>query len=243
MSIRSALLLAILVFVVTLLARLPATALMPLLPAGVSCQMPGGTIWHGSCAQLRDGNLSLSGFSWKLHPAGLLRLRLSAELSSDDPRAAGHTHVQITRDGQIQLQGLSAQLPLQGGLALFPRGLAGTVQIAVDGARVQHEQLLALQGSIRVLQLRSEDQSADLGSFELVFPPAPEGAPIEGQLHDLGGPLSVTGQLRLMRAGGYDLSGSVAARDQASPELLQALQLLGPPDGQGRRTFSLAGSL
>lgn len=243
MSIRSALLLAIVVFVVTLVARLPATALVPLLPAGVSCQTPAGTVWHGSCGQLHDGTMSLSGFSWKLHPAGLLRLRLSAELTSDDPRAQGHTQVQISRDGLIQLQGLSAQLPLQNGLAVFPRGLAGTVQIAVDGAQLQHAQLLALRGSIRVLQLRSEDQSADLGSFELLFPPAPAGAPIEGQLHDLGGPLSVTGQLRLMRGGGYDLSGSVAAREQASPELLQALQLLGPADGQGRRHISLAGSL
>ncbi len=243
MSIRSALLLAIVVFIVTVLARLPAAALMPLLPAGVSCQTPGGTVWHGTCAQLREGSFSLSGFAWRLHPAALLRLRLSAELTSDDPRAQGHTHVEITRDGQIRVQGLSAQLPLHGGLAVFPRGLAGTVQIAIDGASLQREELLALQGSIRVLQLRSESQSADLGSFELLFPPAPAGSPIEGQLRDLGGPLSVNGQLRLMRGGGYDLSGSVAAREQASPELLQALQLLGPADPQGRRTFSLAGSL
>lgn len=243
MSIRSALLLAIVVFVGTLLARLPASALVPLLPTGISCQEPSGTVWHGSCAQLRDGSFNLSGFSWTLHPVPLLRLRLSAELNSEDPRAVGHTGVEITRDGQISVQGLSAQLPLQGGLALFPRGLAGTVQIAVDGAQLQRQQLLALQGSIRVLQLRSESQSADLGSFELLFPPAPAGSPIEGQLHDLGGPLSVSGQLRLMRGGGYDLSGSVAAREQASPELLQALQLLGPADPQGRRTFSLAGSL
>ncbi len=243
MSLRSALLLAILVFVATLLARLPARALTPLLPAGVSCEMPGGTVWHGSCARLRDGSFSLEGINWTVHPAALLRLRLSAELSSDDPRALGHTSVELTRDGQIRLQGLSAQLPLSGGLRLFPQGLAGTLQIALDEARLQHDQLLALQGSIRVLQLRSEDEPADLGNFELLFPAAPEGAPIEGQLHDLGGPLSVRGQLRLMRGGGYDLSGWVVARPQASPDLIQALQLLGSPDAEGRRMFSLAGSL
>jgi general secretion pathway protein N len=243
MSIRSALLLAVLVFVVTLFARLPAGALVPLLPAGLSCEQPGGTVWHGSCGQLRYGRFRLSRVSWKVHPAALLRLRLSAELFSDDPRVQGHTLVQLSRDGQIRVQGLSAQLPLKGGLSLLPQGLTGTVQVALDGARLQHEQLLALQGSIRVLQLRSESQAADLGSFELRFPPAAPGAPIEGQLHDLGGPLSVNGQLRLLRGGGYDLSGWVLARDQASPELLQALQLLGSPDAQGRRMFSLAGSL
>ncbi|HTW73650.1 MAG TPA: type II secretion system protein N [Steroidobacteraceae bacterium] len=243
MSLRSALLLAILVFVATLLVRLPASVLMPLLPAGIGCEMPGGTLWQGSCARLRYGSLSLSGFSWKLHPAALLRLRVSAELSSEDPRARGHTQVELTRDGGIHLQALSAQLPLQGGLRLFPQGLAGTLQIAVQDARLRHDQLLALQGSIRVLQLRSEDEPADLGNFELQFPAAAGTGPIEGQLHDLGGPLSVSGQLRLLRGGGYDLSGWVAARPQASPDLIQALQLLGPPDAQGRRMFSLAGSL
>ncbi|MGH8144186.1 MAG: type II secretion system protein N [Steroidobacteraceae bacterium] len=243
MSIRTAIVLAILVFVATLLARWPARALTPLLPAGISCDTPSGTVWHGSCAQLRSGRTTLAGFSWTLHPAALLRLHLSADLRSEDPRASGYAHVQLARGEELQISAVSAQLPLQGGLTLLPRGLTGTVQVALEQAQIRQGQLIALVGSVRVLQLRSEDQAADLGSFQLQFPPAPPGDPIQGQLRDLGGPLSVRGQLRLTRGNNYELSGSVAARDDASPQLIQALQLLGPPDAQGRRMFSLAGSL
>lgn len=234
------------VFVATLLARLPARVLLPLLPPGISCQQPTGTVWHGGCAQLQlhEPKLALLAISWTVHPAALLGVRLSADVASDDPRALARAAITLAHDGTVQLRSLSAQLPLQGGLpGVFPSGLSGQVQVAIDSATLDHGQLLALQGSIRVLQLRSESQAADLGSFELLFAPARVGEPIDGQLRDLGGPLSVSGELRLMREGGYDLSGEVAARPQASADVVQALQLLGPADSQGRRMFSLAGSL
>jgi hypothetical protein len=243
MSIRTALVLAVIVFAATLLVRWPARALTGLLPAGLSCDVPAGTVWRGSCAQLRSGSTTLGGFTWTLHPAALLRLRLSADLHSDDPHASGSAHVQLSRGGDLQISALSAQLPLQGGLSLLPQGLAGTVQVALDQVRLRHGELVALTGSVRVLQLRSDAQSMDLGSFELQFPSTLPDSPIQGQLRDLGGPLAVSGQLQLTRGNNYALSGSVTARGDASPQLVQALELLGPPDSQGRRTFSLAGSL
>ena len=244
MSTTRALLLAGLVFLVTLLARLPARALLPLLPAGTDCEAPSGTIWRGACTELRVPRVSLMSVSWAIHPAALLALHLSANVASDDPRAVARAAVTLSHGGRLQLQAVSAQLPLQGGLpGIFPSGLSGQLQIAIDSATLERGQLLALQGSVRVLQLRSESQAADLGSFELSFPAVSAGEPIDGQLRDLGGPLSVSGDLRLMREGGYELTGYVAARPQASADVIQALQLLGPPDAQGRRMFSLAGSL
>jgi hypothetical protein len=243
MSIARALLLACLVFLLTLLARLPARVLVPLLPAGVSCDAPAGTVWQGSCAALRASGVTLQEVSWTVHPLALLGLHLSATVASQDARAQGTAAVLVSSGERIEISGLSAQLPLQGGLPVFPSGLAGTVQIAIGAANLSRGQLTALQGSVRVLQLRSEAQSADLGSFELRFPATAAGGPIVGQLSDLGGPLSVSGQLRLMPAGGYELSGYVAARPDASGDVVQALQLLGPADAQGRRMFSLAGSL
>ena len=244
MSITRALLLAGLVFLVTLLARLPASLLLPLLPTGTNCQSPTGTVWHGACGELHVPRLSIMAVSWAVHPAALLKLQLAADVASDDPRAVARAAVVLSHGGRLQLHDVNAQLPLRNGLpGIFPSGLSGQLQVAIDSAKLERGQLLSLQGSVRVLQLRSENQAADLGSFELLFPPAPQGAPIDGQLRDLGGPLSVSGELRLMRAGGYDLSGYVAARPQASAGVVQALQLLGPPDAQGRRMFSLAGSL
>ena len=62
-------------------------------------------------------------------------------------------------------------------------------------------------------------------------------------VEECGGPLAVQGTLRLTRQPGYVLEGQVAPRDGAPPELIGNLQLLGTPDGLGRRPFSIAGTL
>ena len=64
-----------------------------------------------------------------------------------------------------------------------------------------------------------------------------------GRLRDIDGPLSLQGQARLSSDGSYEFSGTVATHGGASPDLQQALQLLGPPNAQGRYEFSLAGTL
>jgi hypothetical protein len=56
----------------------------------------------------------------------------------------------------------------------------------------------------------------------------------------LGGPLAVAGTLRMTPEPGFVLEGTVASRANATPELARQLQMLGAPDAQGRRSFSIA---
>jgi general secretion pathway protein N len=49
--------------------------------------------------------------------------------------------------------------------------------------------------------------------------------------------------LRLSPDGSYELAGSVAPKSDAGSDLTQVLQLLGPADAQGRRVFSIAGTM
>ena len=49
--------------------------------------------------------------------------------------------------------------------------------------------------------------------------------------------------LQLARTGSYELEGSVAPKPDSGAELTQVLQMLGPPDAQGRRAFSIGGTL
>lgn len=243
MSLRPALILAAVAFLITLLVRLPARALLPLLPADITCVAPAGTVWRGSCQELRVGAAALSHVSWALHPAALLRTRVAADLSSEDPAARGHAQVELALNGDLAITALAANVAMPSGSGLVPAGASGTLQLAIDSARIQHRHLLALQGKIDLQQIHIEDPPADLGSFELQFAPPTAGAPMLGQLRDLNGPLSVMGLLQLSPTGSYELEGSVAPRPSASADLTQTLQILGPPDAQGRRAFSLAGSL
>jgi hypothetical protein len=243
MTLRSVLVLAVLIFIVTLLVRLPARLVAGLLPAGVRCDSPGGTLWHGACGELRSGAIALSGVSWRLHAAALLRLRLAADLLSEDPRANGHAGVELARDGEVEVHALVASIVLQNGAGILPVALSGTVQLALPAARIARGRLAAVEGTVDLLQMQIAQPPADLGDFELQFAPQAQGAAMIGQLRDLNGPLAVSGQLRLTADGAYEIDGTVAARAQASANLSRALQMLGPPDAQDRRTFSLAGSL
>ncbi len=231
------------VFLITLVARLPARVLAALLPADVVCEAPAGTVWVGSCEQLRAGSVAIADVSWQLQPAALLHLQLGADVASQDPAAHGHARAQLAPGGDVQITALVAMLTLPGRLGLVPAGASGSLQLAIDTARLSGGHLVSVQGTITLLQLHIANPAADLGSFELQFAPPNPSGPIVGQLRDLDGPLSVIGVLQLTRTGSYDLEGSVAPKPDSSADLTQVLQLLGPPDTQGRRAFSIGGTL
>jgi hypothetical protein len=242
MSLRTGIILAVLIFIATLAVRLPAGLLVRYLPDDVSCDDPGGTVWLGSCARVRSNGITISALSWKLHPLALLRATLSAEVNSADPASSGHANIEATRSGDISISDLHAVLPLPPGSNVMPRGTSATLALTLPSARIHDSHLIAISGTIDLQQLHIADPPADLGSYELQFP-ATEAATITGQLRDLEGPLAVSGQLVLQPTGTYEINGTVSPRAALSEELNKALQFLGPPDASGQRTFSLAGSL
>jgi hypothetical protein len=240
---RLALLLAAIVFLITLLVRLPARALLALLPADVACAGPSGTVWLGSCEELRVGAMPVAGLSWTLHPAALLRLRLAADLSSQDPAARGQAQLEVAPNGDLAISALAASVAVPGRSGLAAGIGTASLQFSIDSARIQAGHLVALVGTIDLLQLHLGNPPAELGDFELKFAPSNAPTPMAGQLRDLNGPLSVSGILQLSPAGAYQLEGSVAPKPGASEDVTRTLQILGPADAEGRRTISLAGSL
>lgn len=243
MSARTAILLVVAVFALTLLVRLPAAVLGWFLPRSVACDSPAGTLWRGSCADLRSGAFELADVHWQLHPLGLLRAQAALDVDSNDPRARGNAHVTLHANGDLDLATLNASLPLEGGLLPVPAGWSGVLGVGIDRASVRGGRVTAVQGTLTARSLRMSHPDADLGSYELNFPAAPVGdQPMIGILRDLGGPLSLSGQLQLRPDRSYELNGILAPRDTSSAELQQVLNLLGPPDADGRRAVSFAGT-
>lgn len=241
MPTRSAIALVVTAFLLTVLIRLPATLLTRFLPHEVACEDPSGTLWAGTCGELRSGELALSGLHWTLHPLSLLGARAVLDLHSDDPRAAGRAQVTLRFNGDAQIQALSALLPLQDGLSVLPKGWNGSIALSIARARIEDRRLAAIEGTVTAQQLSSTRPSLDLGSLQLEFPPAASGAPL-GTLRDLGGPLSLQGHVRLTPDGGFELEATVAARDPGNTNLQQLLQMLGPANAQGAHELSLSGS-
>ena len=85
-------------------------------------------------------------------------------------------------------------------------------------------------------------QPLTLGDFVVEATPAdPSG--IQGKIQDDNGPLTLAGTFILLPDGRYRFSGQAAVRDAGNQALRQALNLLGPPDGNGRWTLNFSGIL
>ena len=239
-------------FALTVLARAPASWLTGALPDTVGCQSPSGTLWQGRCDPLRFQGGALEGVSWTLHAWPLLRGRADLDLRSTDVRAAGTAHLSLGMGGRLALQDLHADLPIDSGLLpLFPAGWNGQLQLGIDLLAFNAGRLLSIQGSIVARTLAQRNPPMSLGSFELRFPPASaadtpgsaRSAPITGVLRDLGGPLAVSGTLIIRDGNEYELTGLAQARAEASADLAKAVEFLGPADEQGRRSFTVGGTL
>jgi general secretion pathway protein N len=192
---------------------------------------------------VRANGFAVAGLAWKLHPLALLSATLSADLSSADPGNGGSGSVSATRSGDVALTDLHVTLPLTAASNILPQGTTATLVLALPSARIHDSHLVSIAGTIELRQLHISNPAADLGSYELQIPLAGSGSAINGQLRDLEGPLAVNGQVTLQPSGAYEINGTVAPRAAPSDDVNKALQFLGPPDAEGRRTFSLAGTL
>jgi hypothetical protein len=238
----------VLVFAGIVVARLPASWVLPGPESGVICSDVDGTIWSGTCTGLTVQQQPLGDLSWEVHAARLLAGKLNADIVITRPTGTAQGNVEVGFDKTISARDVKADLPLDRELvsALPPnlQSLRGRIHADLAHVRVKGQTLKAIEGVVEAHDLTDGEGSnaQRWGSYSLTFPPSTGGNPL-GQLRDLGsGPMAVEGTLRLTPEPGFDLEGLVTARPTASPELARDIQFLGSPDAQGRRPFSLAGT-
>lgn len=235
---------AVLVFAGLVIARLPASWVMPGPKSGMACSEVAGSVWDGTCTGLTVQQQPIGDLTWEIHAMRLLAGKINADVVVTRPTGSIRGNVESGFDKKIVARDLLVDLPLDPELAagLPPnlRGLRGKVHAQVAYLQLDGQIVRAIEGVVEAHDLSDGDQK--WGSYSVTFPPPTTGVPV-GQLKDLGsGPLAVEGSIRLTPAPGFDLEGLVAARPSASPELVQNLRFLGSPDAQGRRPFSLESS-
>jgi general secretion pathway protein N len=240
-GIRLALLLGAAGFACALLATLPLRWAVAALPDAVECAAPSGSVWHGQCAALRVGTTAIGGTSWQLLASELLRLRLGANVAVVQPGLNVSARVSLRPSGRVVAREVTADLQL--GYAFIERvapNLRGAVNLRADEIVIADGWIRDLRAELRVTDLQQTyPQQLALGGYRIVFgePPSADGR-LVGQLGDTGGPLDVQGSLALLPQRGYELTGTVAARPEASPELASQIRFLGSPDAAGRRAFA-----
>lgn len=236
--------LVIVAFAAIVLARLPASWVLPTSGTAFSCASVAGSVWSGYCSGLRVSGAALGDLAWQLRPSRLLAGKLAAHVTVERPPAiAGQADVEVGLDGTLVARNLTASLPLDPALLPdLPRSVTGTLHFDLALAAITRKGVVrSLRGRIQADNIvDSSGYVTPLGSFAVTFPggtPRPT-----GNVADLGGPLAVTGKLVLTPQPGYDFSAYVTPRASATPALVNAIEFLGTPDAQGRRPFSLSGT-
>src|SRR5271168_5426598 len=65
---------------VAVVAALPATLVARCLPPTVAAEYCSGSLWHGSAGRITVNGRDAGALEWRLHPAALLGMALSADL-------------------------------------------------------------------------------------------------------------------------------------------------------------------
>ena len=235
--------LVILAFAAIVLARLPASWVLPT-SQNFNCAGVEGSLWSGYCSGLTVNGVGLGDLTWQLRPTRLLLGKLAAHIELEHPpTTSARGDVEVGLGGTVIARNLTASLPLDPKLLPgAPPTLSGTLHLDLTLARVSQKGVVSrLEGHIEATDLIDRSgYVTPLGNFAVTFPggtPQPT-----GDLQDAGGPLSVQGKLVLTAQPGYDLSGYVTPRASANQALLNAIAFLGSPDAQGRRQFALSGT-
>jgi len=239
-------LLGIVAFAMMALATLPAqVAVKPLASRGIVLSGVTGTLWKGSAQVVQSGQVNVGSLQWELHALALLTGKAAADVKVTRPDGFVQTKVTASPSGRLRFDNLSASLPLSSLPPAVSYGWKGSAEIKLSSLVIVDKWPASAVGTVEVLDLLGPPrQPAPMGGYKLTFPEqAPPGV-VAGALTDVSGPLQVAGTLELKAADhSYLINGLVAPRADASPQLVNGLQFLGPPDAQGRRPISLSGTM
>lgn len=239
--------LGILAYLVFAITTLPATLLTSRLGAyGINAAGVSGTLWKGRAQVLQVAGTQLGSVSWDLHALALFTARLQADVEMN--RSDGFARGMVTvSSGKVRLNAVSATLPLS---ALPARGLPGgwngVLNLKLADLLLDNGWPIAIDGTVEAMDLVGPARRpANIGSYKLVFAPSKNASSdsLSGALSDLSGPLQIAGTLQLKRDRSYLVEGFVTTRATTPREVADSLQMLGAPDAQGRRPFSIAGTL
>lgn len=234
-----------------LLTTFPAaTAYRWFAPDAVRLAGVEGTLWSGSATLGSVGDIGLHEIQWRLRPWALFLARVGGQFQTRFGDGLLSTDVEVTLT-QTTLRNFRASASLGGLRELLPLGgIEGFVSADFAELRIQDAWPVGATGELRlgelvVPPLLSPTGGAliALGNYQIRFA-ASTNPGLVGNFEDQGGPLEVSGSIRLTPDRAYVIDGALRTRPNAPLELSQGLELMtAPPDASGLRAFNLTGSL
>jgi hypothetical protein len=234
----------VIAFLLVIVANVPASLVGRWLPTGLTVGTLSGTVWHGEAQSMRAAGIDVERLTWRLQPLALIGGRISAHVDVVNRTDRAAADITIGRGGRVAARALDADFDAAAiaGRAL-PAGWAGPIRVRLDDIVIERGWITAISGTAESGSLTGPSNVQPyLGSYHLEFGRDATTNPNEllGHFHDLGGPIEISGTIRLSRDRRAVLSGWVRARPGAAPEVRSDIESkLLQSDPQGRRLFSV----
>lgn len=234
------------------IATLPARFLAGQLPrAGLGAVELTGSVWSGHARGLTWRAAPLGDLRWSLAPAEVLRGRLAANLHLTRPDGDLSARASVSLDGTLRLTDARVNLPVEALSELplgVPRNWRGRLGGQFAEVTVRKGWPSAVRGTLEMDGLIAPPpRNMSIGSYHIEMPDPQAADTPAGQLSarvaDKEGPFSFEGRFTLGANREFLLEGLLAPRGATPPALQRSLDLLGPPDANGRRPVSVSGTL
>jgi general secretion pathway protein N len=234
-------------FVIFALVTLPARVVIPRVqPEGLTLAGLDGSIWNGSAEAMQVGGVHIGSLTWKLNPLSLLTMQVAADIKLKRTDGFAQGGVRLGKD-RVQLNDFSASLPFSVLPAqVVPRGWTGTINARLSELTLVDQWPVSANGTIDLVNLsRVTDRPVNMGSYRATFPQETNDVgTLVGSIEDVEGVVQIAGKIALKAADrSYVVDGLVSAKPDAPSDVTRTLEFLGPPDAQGRRQVSLAGTM
>jgi general secretion pathway protein N len=245
-------LLALAIYLAFLVINLPAGMLFAQLSKrGVQASAISGTLWHGQATNVQVGVLRLGNADWQLRFLPLFTGKLAADVKLTPAKGFAQGRVSVSLAGALSFTDLAASLPLESivGQDGLPGGWVGTAQAKLDELVFKDNWPAVAKGTIDILDLTGPtNQPNNIGAYRLNFSGESNSAgknnELIGTLQDMpGAAIGVSGTLKLSTGHSYELDTLIASRPNTPTSIAQDMQILGTPDAQGRRPFSVSGTM
>jgi hypothetical protein len=233
---------------VTLPAKIVAGQLARI---GIEAVGFSGSVWNGRAHGLAWRSAPLGDLQWSIAPLELLRGRVGGELELARPDGSLATQFSVSLGGDLHLSGTQFTLPVAALAALpvgMPRNWHGRVSGKFTQVQVSHGWPAAVRGTLDMDGLIAPPpRNTSIGSYHIEIPDpqatdSAEGA-LQARVTDKEGPFSFEGRFTLTPDRNFLLEGTLAPRGTTPPALVRSIELLGPPDANGRRSVSVSGTL
>lgn len=240
-------------FLLFLFALFPArVAIAWFAPEGTRVAGPAGTLWNGSATAISVGNVRLGATSWRMAPSRLLLGRLAGEVHTQAGEADASGTLAIGFSGTMSCAACRFEGPASTLQAFVPGvgALGGHLQLDIEALELREHWPVSAIATAKLSRMpigmpgAVPGPAAATGDFTatLSADPVPESGELLVDVADAGGPLQLTGSLRITPPGNYEFAGRAKARADASPDLVNALRVLGRQASDGSTEIAASGS-